>query len=162
MRDMGYSGVVRHDDDRLSELLVEAAEQVEDLLSGLRVELPGGLVRQEERRVIREGHSDGDPLLLAAAQLVGTVARTLRHAHELEQLLPAFRADRRALPREPQRQFDVFFGGERGDEVEELEDEADLREAILDEVSVREVNEVGTVHLDSARGGAVDPSDEIE
>src|SRR2546422_7932706 len=162
MRDMGYPGVVRHDDDRLPELLVEATEQVEDLLSSLRVELPGWLVRQEERRVIREGHSDGDPLLLAAAQLVGAVARTLRHAHELEQLLPAFRADRGALPREPQRQFDVFFGGERGGPVEELKDETDLREARLDEGSVSEVNEVGTVDFDSAGGRAVNPSDEIE
>ncbi len=157
MRDMGYPGVVRHDDDRLPELLVEATEQVEDLLSSLRVELPGWLVRQEERRVIREGHSDGDPLLLAAAQLVGAVARTLRHAHELEQLLPAFRTDRGALPREPQRQFHVFFRGERGDEVEELKDEADLRESILDEISIREIDQIGTIYLDSARGGADTP-----
>src|SRR2546422_1025262 len=132
---------------------------IEDLLSGLRVELPGGLVRQEERRVIGEGHSDGDTLLLSPAQLVGAVARTLRHAHELEQLLPAFRTDRGALPCEPQRQFDVFFGGERGDQVGELKDEADLRESILDEISISEVNKVGTIHLDSASGVAADPVD---
>src|SRR5947209_19262654 len=98
MRDMGYPGVVRHDDDRLSELLVEATEQIEHLLPGLRVELPGWLVRQEERRVVREGHADGHPLLLAAAQLVGAVACTPRHAHEVEQLLPALPPEPGALP----------------------------------------------------------------
>src|SRR5438093_12397933 len=125
----------------------------------LCVVLPSWLVREEERWVVREGHSDSDPLLLAAAQLVGTVALTLRHAHELEQFLPAFRTDRGALPCESQRQFHVFFGGERGDQVEELKDEADFRESILDEISISEVNKVGTIHLDSARGGAVDPAD---
>src|SRR5712691_3692938 len=149
MGDVGHAGVVRHDDDRLLELLVEATEQVEDLLPGLRVEFAGRLVRQEERRIVREGDPDGDPLLLAAAQFVGAVARPLRHAHELEELLPTFRPDRGALPCQPQRQFDVLLRRERGDEVEELEDEADLREAILDEVSIREVNEVGTVDFDS-------------
>src|SRR2546425_3900184 len=111
MGDVGDACVMRHNDDSLFDLLVEATEQVEDLLPGLRVEFPGWLVREEQRRVVREGHSDGDPLLLAAAQLVGAVARTLCHAHEVEQLLPAFCPDRGALPREPQQQFDVFFGG---------------------------------------------------
>src|SRR3989442_5257532 len=101
MRDMGYSGVVRHDDDRLSELLVEAAEQVEDLLSSLRVELPGWLVRQEERRVVREGHSHGDPVLLAAPQLVGAGAWTLPPGPPVEPALPAVRPDPRGRSPQP-------------------------------------------------------------
>src|SRR2546430_11148122 len=90
MRDMGYSGVVRHDDDRLSELLVEAAEQVEDLLSSLRVELPGWLVRQEERRVVRQGPPDGDPLLLPPAPLLGAGAFPLAHSPHVVHALSRF------------------------------------------------------------------------
>src|SRR2546421_7876740 len=107
MGDVGHAYVMRHDDDRLLELLVEATEQVEDLLSGLRVELPGGLVRQEERRGIREGHSNGDPFLLPPPPLLGTVARTLRHAPPLEEVLPAFPPACRALPPEPPRQVEI-------------------------------------------------------
>src|SRR3989454_10759637 len=101
MRDMGYPGVVRHDDDRLSELLVEATEQIEHLLSSLRVELPGWLVRQEERRGVREGHSDGGPLVLAAPQPVRAGACTLGRAPEFGQPLPAFCPDPRGPLRAP-------------------------------------------------------------
>src|SRR5437870_11874506 len=162
MGDVRDADVVRHDDDRLPELLVKPTEQVEDFLTGLRVEFPGWLIREEERLIVREGDPDGDPLLLATAQLIRAVAGALRHAHELEELLPAFRSNRDALPRKPQRQFDVLLCGEGGDQIEELEDEADPRKAILDEVAVPEVDEVGAVHLDPARGGPIDPADQIE
>src|SRR2546425_7887328 len=102
MGDVGHAYVMRHDDDRLLELLVEATEQVEDLLSGLRVELPGGLVRQEERRGIREGPSNGDPLLLAPPPLAGTGARTLRATHPVAGLLSARRPELGGLHRQDQ------------------------------------------------------------
>src|SRR5207237_10793763 len=98
MGDVRDAGVVRHDDDRLPELLVKPTEQVEDFLASLRVEFPGRLIRQEERWIVREGDSDGDPLLLATAQLIRAVAGALRHAHELQELLPTFRSTREALP----------------------------------------------------------------
>src|SRR2546427_5802616 len=109
MGDVGDACVMRHNDDSLFELLIEATEQVEDFLPGFRVELPSWLVREEERRVVRESPSDGDPLLLAAAQLVGAGAPTLRHAHEPEQPPPAVPTDRGGPPPEPRRHFDAFF-----------------------------------------------------
>src|SRR2546422_6115771 len=162
MGDVGHACVMRHDDNRLFELLVEATEQVEDLLPSLRVELPGRLVGQEERRIVREGHSDRDPLLLAPAQLVGTVARTLRHAHELEEFLAPFRADREALPCEAQRQFDVFFGGERWGQAGELKDAADPRAALLVGTPISESNEVGTIQPHPACGPTVNSTREIQ
>src|SRR3989442_14613447 len=87
MGDVGHAGVMRHDHDRLLEFLVESTEQVEDFLTGLRVELPRWLVRQEERRIVRERDPERDSLQFPTAKLVGTMGRTLRHAHELEELL---------------------------------------------------------------------------
>lgn len=104
---------------------------------------------------------NGDPLL-APAQLIRAVTRTLRHADEIEEFLPACRTNRGALPGQPQWEFDVFLRGERRDEVEELKDETDLRQTIFDEVPVPHVDEVRTVYLDPARGRPVDSSDEIE
>src|SRR5206468_10658749 len=43
--------VVRHDDDRLAEFTVQTSQQGEDLLRGLGVELAGGLVEENHRRV---------------------------------------------------------------------------------------------------------------
>src|SRR5256885_15947963 len=81
------------------------------------------------------------------------MAGALCHADEFEQLLAPFRANRRTFPGESQRQLDVLLRGEGGDEVEELKDETDPGEAILHEVSISEIDEVGTVHFDPACGG---------
>src|SRR2546427_5628201 len=162
MGDVGHAGVMRHDHDRLLEFLVEATKQVEDFLTGLRVEFPGRLVCQEERRIVREGDPDGDPLLFPTAELVGTMARALRHAHELEELPAPLRTNRGPFPRQSQWKLYVLLRGERRDEVEELKDETDAGQAILDEVSISEIDEVGTIYLDSACGGPVDPAEEIQ
>src|SRR2546427_11505431 len=68
MGDVGHAGVVRHDDDRLLEPLVEAPKQVEDLLPGLRVEIAGRLVRPEELRIHCGGCPDGGPVVAGGPQ----------------------------------------------------------------------------------------------
>src|SRR5207253_8701772 len=45
-----------------------------------------------------------------------------------------------ALPCQAHRQLDVLLGGQRGDEVEELEDETDLLQAIPNELGIAEVD----------------------
>ena len=52
-------------------LAVELAEELHDLVAGLRVEVAGGLVGQDQLRVVDQRAGDGHALLLAAGQLVG-------------------------------------------------------------------------------------------
>ena len=61
--------IVRDHDDRLAVLVDRAAQELEDLGSRLRVEVPGRLVREEDRRLRDERACDRDPLLLAAREL---------------------------------------------------------------------------------------------
>ncbi len=49
------------------------AEGLEDDLPGLGVQVPGGLVGQDEGRVVDQGPGDGHALYLAPGQLIGEV-----------------------------------------------------------------------------------------
>src|SRR5437667_7585599 len=61
----------QHDGDGV--LVVEAFEDIQDLHAGGRIEVAGRLVGQQQRWSIDQGAGNGDPLLLAAGQLVGMV-----------------------------------------------------------------------------------------
>ena len=63
----------------------EALEQAEDRLGGLGVEVAGGLVGGEDRRVVGERAGDGDALLLAAGERRGQLVRLVGHLDLLEQ-----------------------------------------------------------------------------
>src|SRR2546422_9238571 len=145
MCDVRHPGVVRDDHYGLLEILVQSLEQIEDLLAGLRVELSRGLVRDEQGWVVRQGDRNGDPLLLAAAQLVRPMARTVGEADEIKEFLGPSLPGRAVFGGEAHRKLDVLLGGQRRDEVEELEDEAGLSQSIPNEFSFAEVDEVGSV-----------------
>src|SRR5688572_31269010 len=49
--------------------LIQTAQQVEDFLAGLRIEISGGFVSQNHERVIGERPGDGHTLLLPAGEL---------------------------------------------------------------------------------------------
>ena len=64
---MGGDGrVVRHQDDGEPVLAVELAEEVENLLSRLRVEVAGRLIGDQEGAAVDERAGDRHALLLAA------------------------------------------------------------------------------------------------
>ena len=59
------AGIVRHDEQRLA-LARESLEEQADVGGGLAVEVAGGLVGDEDRRIVGERARDGRALLLAA------------------------------------------------------------------------------------------------
>ena len=72
--------VVGDDDQGRLPAALEAAEDPVDLVAGLRVELAGRLVGQDEDRVLDQGPGDRHPLLLAARQLVGAMVEPVAQA----------------------------------------------------------------------------------
>ncbi len=86
--------LVRDQDDRLSGGM-ELVQHPHDAVSGLRVEIPGWLVGEDDRGVVHQGARDGDALPLSARQLVRAVLHPIREPHLLEGslgTLPAFTA----------------------------------------------------------------------
>ncbi len=102
------------------------SSEIEHLLCGVRIEISGRLVGEEERRVLDERAGDGDTLLLAARQLAGPVPLACVEADAREQIAGS---PSRLVDPEPTDQRGDHHVVERvlvGEEMMELEDEADL------------------------------------
>src|SRR5450759_3828468 len=107
--------------------LVDAArpDQLEDIIPGVEVEVAGGLVGDDDGRLVEEGTGNRHALLLATRDLLGTVALEVAQVEVAHQVGDAIHGSR-TLSGDAQWQGDVLGRGQVGDQVEELEDEADL------------------------------------
>ena len=122
-RNVGLVGHDQHGDA----LVVELLEESHDLDRCSAIEIAGGLVGQEQRWLGHECAGDGDTLLLTARELAWLMVGPFRQT------------DSRQRPRREctcieisagaiveQRQLDVFESGSAREEIEALEDEAEL------------------------------------
>src|SRR5512143_26522 len=155
-------GVVGHHDDRLLELRVEALHEDEDLLAALRVEVAGRLVGHEHLRVGRDRARDGHALLLPARELPRVVVRAIRQAHDRERELDLLFPASPVHVREKEGKLDVLERREDGNEIVELEDEADVRASPFRERALAHRRDLPVADDDPARGGAVDARDEVQ
>ena len=91
--------VVRDHGDRGSVGRVEVPHQVHERRAGHRVQVPRGLVREDDRRPADEGAGDGHALALAAGELARPVACPVGQAHAIQggfgRQPPVLRAARR-------------------------------------------------------------------
>src|SRR5262245_42390608 len=119
--------LVRDEDDGLA-LVVQALEDAHDLLRGAGIQVAGRLVGQDQLRVVDERAGDRDALLLSARELARVVVPAVREADDLEAphrlLAPPIGA--MAVGRVDQRQLDVVERGGPREQIERLEDEANL------------------------------------
>jgi len=84
---IGHARLVR-DKDHCVPVLVKAGEGVQNDLTGLGIEVPRGLIGQDEGRTVDQGPRYGDPLDLPARELIGQVVPVrLFQAGHLERFL---------------------------------------------------------------------------
>lgn len=154
----GHLGIMGDHDDGVP-LGVKAFEEFDDdsLIGG--IEISGRLVGEEDGRVVDEGAGDADALLLASTELAGEVAGTVGEAYVLERGagLGGVGGGVEVL-----REHYVFYGGEIGDEVELLKDEADLVGAKAVEVAGAHGGDVDTVDPEFTGGGAIEAAEEVD
>jgi len=138
-------------------------EDVQDRPTGLRIEVAGGLVREDETRLRHERAGDRHALLLAPGQLGRHAgARRRVDAHLLECLgCPDF-GGAPPKPDEPEGPRHVLLRREGGKEIETLEHEADVTQA---QITAGVVGQVGQLlppqdHAPARRG--VEPGDQVE
>src|SRR5262249_9653134 len=79
--------VVRDEDGRQAEPLLDLAEAPAKLRPDLHVQRAEGLVQQEDLRLVGQRPRQGDPLLLAARELARVALAEASEADEVEQLL---------------------------------------------------------------------------
>ena len=160
--DLEHHRVVGRDDRRDALGPDDVPDEQHDPLPGLRVELAGRLVGEQQPRPVRERPGDRDPLLLAARELVRPVLRPLAEADELQQLgharvaLAGIRAD------EPQRHLDVLGRGQDRDQAERLEHERDRLAADAPPTRPRQARDLRPVDDDGARRRLVEAAEQVE
>src|SRR3990170_280504 len=123
LRRIPNGAVVGDEDEREALLLVEALHEGDDLLRRLRVEVPRGLVREDDVRLVHEAPGDRHSLLLPAAQLRGLLERIHLEPDGLEGLQGLRPRLLRVVPADEEGQLDVLHGLQDGEEVVVLEDE---------------------------------------
>ena len=148
--------VVRDEDDRLANLLLEAEELVLQTCSHNGVDRSERLVHQHQRRVGRERAREADALALTTGKLRGETLRIGRiEPDELEQLGGA-RPDPRAGPAEQLRhRADVRLHRHVWEEADLLDDVAD-RAAQLGDVVVADLPAVDPDVTARERDQAID------
>jgi hypothetical protein len=164
--DLGGLGVVGDHEDGLAELAAGLAEHLEDGVGVFGVEIAGGLVGEDYGGAIDEGAGDGYALLLATGELVGAVVKTALNAEHLgevgEERLVQFFFLGRSKMGDVVSDFYIAHGGERRQEVEALEDKADLGATHFGSLGVGESGEVSAVDKYGAGGGAGKTAEDVE
>src|SRR5690606_16261621 len=114
------------DDQQRNALGVQRLDGSKDLGARGVVQVARRLIRKQYRRLHHHRASDRDTLALAARQLVRSMTRTALEAQALEQLLHTGAPYLRRDSRQNQGQLDILERGQPWNQVERLEDEADL------------------------------------
>ena len=135
----------------------------EDDAGGARIEAGAGFVGQNERRIVRQRARDGDPLLLAAREVLRPVAKSLRQPEPGQQFggalaLPAPRHD----VGERHRQHHVLDRAEGREQVEALEHIADMAGAKPVAARLRQAEDVGVIDADRAGRRQGDAGDQVQ
>ena len=101
--------------DRDAPLLVQAAQQPDQLVAGHRVELGGGLVEEDELGAGHQGRGEGYALQLAAGEGVDGAVEEVRDGERQRHLLDGAGAGGRRVAAHLQRQGDLGGDGGRDD-----------------------------------------------
>ena len=94
-------GVVGHHDDRLAELGHRPPQERQHLGGGVRVEVAGGLVGEDEVGPVDQGPGAGAALLLAARHLGGPVRQPVADAQLVDQVVEPLLVHLPARPGRP-------------------------------------------------------------
>src|SRR4051812_24838191 len=149
------------DDQERHPLTVELPEELDDALSGPRVEVARGLVGEQQRRTRDQRPRDRDALALASRKRRGPRRSLVREPDALERLARAASRVGHTVAEEV-RQQDVLQRAERREQVEALEDEPDLRVPQRRELRVADAAQIAAEHVRLAGELPVEPAEQVQ
>lgn len=162
MTAFGEFEIVSDDDAGEGVLLMQRFEKRYDTVRGAVIEVAGGLIGEEDFGGSDEGSGEGNTLLFASGEFAGAVMAAGAEADFGEFcgcLLGSLRGRDAA---DEERHHDVFEGGEFGEQVVALPDEADFAIAEVAEGGVGELGDVLGSEEDAAGCGTVKAAEEVE
>ncbi len=122
---------------------------------------PGGLVGEHDQRTVDERAGDGHALLLATGELRREAAGLLGQADEIEHLGDLRAHHVAGPPDDLHGERDVLVDGLVGQQLEVLEDTADVATELRD-LPVAQLRDVAPGDDDASRGGLLLPQEEAE
>ena len=140
------------------QLDVDLLEQGQDGAGGLGIQGRGGLVTQQHLGGRCQGSGDGDPLLLPAGEFGRIGVGASLETHQGQQFQHPGLDAGLVPPRQFQREGDVGGDGARGEQIEVLEDHADLA-AGLGQLAIAEGGQVLAIDHHLAVGGPLEQVD---
>ncbi len=157
----GVPYVVGHQHDRAARR-APLREQFHHRLSAERIERTGRLVGQQQRPAPDHGPGDRYPLLLATGQSVREAVGDSQQPDAFE-----YASGRRhGFPRphsvEFERERHVLGGGQRTEQVQALEHEADLMPEHLGQAGRAHARQVAATDHDPARGGPIEAAGQVQ
>ena len=140
-----HAHLMGNDDDSDAQLLVDAADQLQNGVGGGGIQGAGGLVAQQHLGVGGQSTGDGHPLLLPAGELGGVGPGLVRQSHQFQQLF----SPPLGLPfphaRQLQREADVAQAVALHQEVEALKDHGHIS-AHGAQLTLGETAQIAPVH----------------
>jgi len=156
----GQVGVMSDEQQCRAARALDAQQQVHDVTAGRRIQIAGRLVGEHDDRIVGQRTGERDALLLAARELRRVMVSAIGQSHLVEQ--PSCAGGRVASACNFHRNADVLEGGQRRNEMEELEDEPDLLAAQSGELVLAERGDIGAVNQDRPRRGRVEAGNQTE
>src|SRR5438445_6843070 len=146
----------------LSVISHEAVQEIQDLVGALAVEVAGGLVAEQKRRIGHDRARDADALLLSAGELSRIVMHPVAQPHDRQRRLDVTPALRLRQAGQQERQLRVLEGGEHGDQVVHLEDEPHVARSPGRQLAGGHVGDLVPRHDDAPGRGHVEAAEQVE
>src|SRR5262249_19156203 len=141
--------IVRDDEDRHAEILVQALEERDDLSPRFLIEVSRRLVAQKELGARDDGPGDGNTLAFTAGETLRNVFFAMREPHARERLSSPPAALAKADTGVAKRKRDVVDRVRPRQEVERLEHEPHERVAQGRELRIGEAGDIVTGEPDA-------------
>lgn len=162
MTAFGEFEVVSDDDAGERVLLMKSFEKRNDAVRGAVIKVAGRLVGKEDFGGSDESTGEGNALLLATGEFAGAVMAAGAEADFGQFFGCLLRGLCGRDATDEERHHDIFEGGEFGEQVMALPDEADLAIAEVAERGVGELGDVLGSEEDAAGGGAVETAEQVQ
>ena len=155
----GKTRAVRRHQQAATAAADQIARQTKHCVRGGLVEVSGRLIRQHQPRPGRQRAADRHPLLLAAGELLRVAPQQIAKAEPVDQFsLPALVI----TPGDPRLKRQIVGDVETRDQIELLENKADLAAPDLGKAAVRQRRDVLAFKIDHAAVGIVEARDQMQ
>ena len=151
-----------HHDDRLVEFIIEPVHQVEDFVAGLRIEVTGWFVGNDQRWICRDRTGDGHALFLSTRKLARVVVHSIGQANDLESCFDLLGSLAFFQRRERQWKFNVLVSGKHRNQVVHLKDETNVTGSPFRQRRLRRLAQVLAANGDTARCWFVESCDQVQ